>query len=126
MLKQFTTLMVYVQDMNRAVSFYRDVLGLPVEMESPGWSQFSLGNGASIGLHPSMEARSPQPGWVPGFAIDDIKSAKERLTAGGARIAQDFHDIPGGVVLEFSDPDGNHIDISQMGISCADLGVGSR
>jgi predicted enzyme related to lactoylglutathione lyase len=123
---RFTGLMVYIHDMDRAVGFYRDVLGLPVEMESQGWSQFSLGNGASLGLHPSREARSPQPGWIPGFEVDDVKSAKLKLSTAGAKITQDFHDIPGGVVLEFTDPDGNPMSVSQMGISCADLGVASR
>jgi predicted enzyme related to lactoylglutathione lyase len=126
MLKQFTTLMVYVRDMDRAVSFYRDVLGLDVEVQSPGWSQFKLGNGASLGLHVAMGEIDPKPGWVPGFSVEDVRAAKEKLVASGAMIAQDYHDIPGGVVLEFTDPDGNHIDVSQMGISCADLGVASR
>ena len=29
--------------MNRAVKFYRDVLGLSLEFQSPGWSEFSTG-----------------------------------------------------------------------------------
>ena len=126
MLKQFTTLMVHVRDMDRAVGFYRDVLGLPLEMQSPGWSQFELGGGAALGLHAATEVAKPQPGWVPGFAVADVKAAKERLIAGGATIASDFHDILGGVVLEFTDPDGNHIDVSQTGTSCAELGVVSH
>jgi predicted enzyme related to lactoylglutathione lyase len=122
MLKQFTTLMVYVKDMKRSVSFYRDVLGLSLEMESPGWSQFALGNGASLGLHVATgEAGAPRLGWIPGFNVDDIKAAKSRVLAAGATITQDFHDIPGGVVIEFTDLDGNSIDVSEMGISCADL-----
>ncbi len=33
----------FVADMNRAVKFYRDVLGLPLKFESPGWSEFVTG-----------------------------------------------------------------------------------
>jgi catechol 2,3-dioxygenase-like lactoylglutathione lyase family enzyme len=33
---------VFVSDMKRAVSFYRDVLGLPLKFESPGWSKNSI------------------------------------------------------------------------------------
>ena len=36
MLKKLTTLIVYVGDMERSVPFYRDVLGLPLQAESPG------------------------------------------------------------------------------------------
>ncbi len=124
MLKQLTTLIVYVGDMDRSVPFYRDVLGLPLQMESAGWSQFDIGNGAVLGLHGSRsEPRDPRPGWLPGFAVDDVKATRQALVAAGATIAQDFHDIPGGVVLEFADPDGNRISAAQAGVSCADLGV---
>jgi predicted enzyme related to lactoylglutathione lyase len=123
MLKGFTTLMVYVRDMDRSVAFYRDTLGLPLEMQSPGWSQFTLADGAILGLHVARESATPHPGFVPGFAVDDVKQAKERLVSAGARITGDFHDIPGGVVLEFTDPDGNEITVSQLGTSCAELGV---
>jgi predicted enzyme related to lactoylglutathione lyase len=122
---QFTGLMVYVQDMSRAVAFYRDVLQLPLEMESPGWSQFALGNGLWLGLHPSREPAEPSRGWLPGFEVSDIQDTKQRVQASGSEITGDYHDIPGGVVIEFADPDGNKLNASQMGISCADLGVAS-
>jgi predicted enzyme related to lactoylglutathione lyase len=116
--------MVYVRDMERAVPFYRDVLGLPLQMQSPGWSQFDLGGGMILGLHVVMgEAKAPQPGWVPSFQVDDVKAAKQRLVDAGATIALDFHDIPNGVVLECLDPDGNPIDLMQPGISCVSLGA---
>jgi predicted enzyme related to lactoylglutathione lyase len=31
----------FVGDMDRAVKFYRDVVGLPLKFQSPGWSEFS-------------------------------------------------------------------------------------
>jgi lactoylglutathione lyase len=121
MLKQLSTLMVYVGDMPRAVSFYRDVLGLPLQLESPGWSQFDLGNGAIIGLH--VGKPSTGGGWIPGFEVDDIRAADQRVRAAGASIDHGFHDVPGGVVLEFKDPDGNPVQVTQMGVTCADLGL---
>ena len=33
--------MVFVSDMARSVAFYRDVVGLPLTFQSPGWSEFS-------------------------------------------------------------------------------------
>ncbi len=30
----------FVDDMNRAVAFYRDVIGLPLKFQSPEWSEF--------------------------------------------------------------------------------------
>jgi len=31
----------FVADMDHAVKFYRDVLGLPLRIQSPGWTEFS-------------------------------------------------------------------------------------
>lgn len=33
----------FVADMDRAMKFYCDVLGLPLRFQSPGWSEFSTG-----------------------------------------------------------------------------------
>jgi len=43
---------VFVSDMKQAVSFYRDVLGLPLKFESPGWTEFPT-QGATLALHKS-------------------------------------------------------------------------
>ena len=44
--EQVDFISIPTRDAARAIAWYRDVLGLQMEMESPGWSQFSLGNGA--------------------------------------------------------------------------------
>ena len=33
----------FVAEMDKAVKFYRDVVGLKVKFESPGWSEFVTG-----------------------------------------------------------------------------------
>ena len=38
--------------MKRSVSFYRDVIGLPLKFESPGWTEFAT-DGATLALHAS-------------------------------------------------------------------------
>jgi predicted enzyme related to lactoylglutathione lyase len=121
-----STLMVYVKDMPRAVAFYRQVLGGAPAVESPGWSQFDLGSGIILGLHRARDGHpAPAPGWTPGFNVADLRPSRERALAAGGTIAGEYHDIPGGVVVEVSDPDGNVISLQQMGITCADLGVTS-
>jgi lactoylglutathione lyase len=32
---------VFVSDMQRSVAFYRDVIGLPLQFQSPGWTEFA-------------------------------------------------------------------------------------
>ena len=43
---------VFVSDMERSVAFYRDVIGLTLRFESPGWTEFDTG-GATLALHAS-------------------------------------------------------------------------
>ena len=42
----------FVADMDKAVKFHRDVLGLKVKFESPGWSEFATGE-TTLALHPA-------------------------------------------------------------------------
>jgi hypothetical protein len=43
-------IMVNVSDMSRSVAFYRDVLGLPLQFQSAGWSEFQTG-ATTLALH---------------------------------------------------------------------------
>jgi catechol 2,3-dioxygenase-like lactoylglutathione lyase family enzyme len=42
----------FVADMDKAVKFHRDVLGLKVKFESPGWSEFAAGE-TTLTLRPA-------------------------------------------------------------------------
>jgi catechol 2,3-dioxygenase-like lactoylglutathione lyase family enzyme len=42
----------FVGDMDKAVKFHRDVLGLKVKFDSPGWSEFVTGE-TTLALHPA-------------------------------------------------------------------------
>jgi predicted enzyme related to lactoylglutathione lyase len=125
MLKNLSSLMVYTRDMQRSVAFYRDTLGFKLDMESPFWSQFDLGDGVILGLHHADEHTPAQPvgGWQPTFLVDDVVAAKQAVLSAGSTTAGDLHDIPGGVVYTFTDPDNNQITVQQNGVTCAQLGV---
>jgi catechol 2,3-dioxygenase-like lactoylglutathione lyase family enzyme len=43
-----------VADMDKAVKFCRDVLGLKLKFESPGWSEFVTGE-TTLALHPASD-----------------------------------------------------------------------
>jgi len=44
----------FVADMDKAVKFHRDVLGLKLKFESPAWSEFATGE-TTLALHPSSD-----------------------------------------------------------------------
>jgi len=66
----------FVADMDRAVKFHRDVLGLPLKFESPGWSEFVTGE-TTLALHPAS-AKNPAGAVELGFTVADIQKFHRR------------------------------------------------
>ena len=128
MIEGMHTVWCQVSEMDRALTFYRDVLGLRVSYTSPYWTEFDLGNG-KLGLHPTLSGNSRSPlgefgcGWFVGLRTTDLQGLRERLVGAGVRIHGDYHDIPGGTVLDFEDPDGNALEAMQEGITAKQLGT---
>ena len=114
-----------VSDMDRAVAFYRDVLGLASKFASPYWSEFDAGNGVTIALHHQLDPGQPlvaqSAGWVLGVQTDDLASLRAKVEAGGGTVVGEYHDTPSGVVLTMADLDGNQFQAIQIGKKTADL-----
>src|SRR5205823_1757255 len=69
----------FVADMDRAVRFYRDVLGLPLKFQSPEWSEFATGT-TTLALHPAS-AKSPAGKVELGFTVPDLDQFHQGMTA---------------------------------------------
>jgi catechol 2,3-dioxygenase-like lactoylglutathione lyase family enzyme len=68
----------FVADMDRGVKFYRDVLGLSLKFQSPGWSEFSTGE-TSLGLHPGSE-KNPAGSIELGFNVTNLEKFHQEMT----------------------------------------------
>ena len=60
---QLRYIIKFVADMDKAVKFYRDVLGLRVKFESPGWSEFVTGE-TTLALHPASDKNRERSNWA--------------------------------------------------------------
>ena len=105
---QFRYAIKFVMDMNKAVKFYRDTLGLQLRFESPGWSEFATGE-TTLALHPPSDKNLA--GKVEfGFTVADVEEAFYRdMSAQGVLFSipptkQDF----GGLLAQFVDSEGAH------------------
>lgn len=103
---------VYVSDLDRAVDFYTNTLGLKLVQHVPQhWAQVDAGKGSMIGLHPAGP-HSPRPGAQGaisiGFFIDNpIDGVYNELVERGV-IFTGPPQSDGPVELAFfTDPDGN-------------------
>jgi lactoylglutathione lyase len=101
---------IYVSDMQRSTTFYRDVLGLPLKFSSPGWTEFNNG-GTTLALHRYMGNAASTPEASAGqatlvFALDDLQSAYDTLQAEGAKFSMAPQKQPSGLTFAIlHDPD---------------------
>jgi lactoylglutathione lyase len=104
---------VFVSDMERSVSFYRDVVGLPLRFESPEWSEFATG-GATLALHRSDSPRADRPRsrlepagcCRPGFSASDLDAFHRRMVENGVPCLREPEEIFGTRIAQYADPDG--------------------
>lgn len=112
---------VFVSDMKRSVAFYRDVLGLPLKFESPGWTEFA-NEGSTLALHPA-DAVNPEPaseGTSPagachlGFVVENLDKFHHTMQAKGVTCLQPpkMQDFGSRLAL-YADPDGLPFSIAE-------------
>ena len=106
-----THVIKFVADMDRAVKFYRDVLGLPLKFQSPGWSEFGTGE-TTLALHPAT-ANNPAGGVELGFTVPDLQEFHQEMSQKGVKFTmpptkQEF----GSELAQFVDSEGGHCSVS--------------
>lgn len=103
----------FVADMDRAVKFYRDVLGLPLRFQSPGWSEFSTGE-TLLALHPASE-KNPAGSVELGFNVINLEDFYQEMSAKGVQFSmpptkQDF----GSALAQFLDSEGGRCSVAEQ------------
>lgn len=92
-------------DVEKAVAFYRDGLGLTVKF-ADGTRYAALdGGGTTFALASPEEDLAKAP--AISFKVDDVPAAIERLTAAGAELVTAAHDGPHETRAVLRDPAGN-------------------
>jgi lactoylglutathione lyase len=116
-------IMVNVSDMSRSVAFYRDILGLSLKFESPGWSEFQTG-ATTLALH-QIRARGggegralagPVAGTCSiGFSVENLEGTHRELAARGAQfVLAPTEQADEGIRLAVcTDPDGLAISFAE-------------
>ena len=109
---------IFVSDMDAAVRFYTEALGLKLlERYGNHFASIDGGHGLTIGLHPaSPQNPAGRAGSITlGFqASEPIRDAVAALKARGVTFHGDVVDDKQVLIAHFEDPDGNRCYLSEM------------
>jgi len=114
------TVSVPVTGFDKALSFYRDLLGFRVQLDGRMFNWMELGPdepGSKVGIY---EYKEGLPGRRPGettglnFDTDDIHELHRKLVAKDAQIIlPPTRQAWGGIIMDFKDFDGNQLEATQ-------------
>lgn len=107
-------LLVPVDDFERGVAFYRDVLGLPLLFSAPAQMAFFMCGTVRLLVGVVPAGQKAQRGSAIYFKVKEIKGVFSSLSASGVRFGADPHIVhrtPKSELwlAEFTDPDGNQL-----------------
>jgi lactoylglutathione lyase len=110
---------ITVSDMARSVAFYRDIVGMPLRFETPGWAEFET-VGATWALHlcavsdtefdPSRES----PGQCrAAFQVADLDAFHTRMAEHRVPCVGEPRETFGTRIAQYTDPDGMVFSVSE-------------
>jgi len=102
-----------VQDMDRAVRFYRDILGLAVEFEQEDWAVFAHNIGLMLSPEPLPQDALRMNAVMLTLGVEDVHATYHELIERGVPFLVGPTDVGGAIVASLHDPDGNVLQLIQ-------------
>jgi lactoylglutathione lyase len=114
-IKRVGNVILAVKDLDKSVTFYHEILGLPIKNQRRTWVDLGQ-TGALLSLHPASitsdhSSNNMEGGIVIGFLVGDVKSALDELKSMGIRVHRDIVDREAGKNAIILDPDGYMISL---------------
>lgn len=111
---------IYVSDMDRAIHFYTEVLGLKLQVRIGNeWAEIAAGKGLVLGLHPARPPATPAPGTAGAINIElavttSLDDVVESLTQKGVQFREPIANYENVRLAALADPDGNGLLLAQV------------
>ena len=109
---QMKNVVIFVRDLDKAKTFYKEQLKLPLVNESQAMMEFFPGAGTTLGVALAMhEAALPLVGRHTGISlrVDELDTLYQELVRAGVRFSEPLESSPWGKMAVVQDPDGNQI-----------------
>ena len=117
MIRGLAGVIIWTDDLDGMIDFYRDTLGLTPHSERPSFVSFKWGASGSVsGVIPGVKGASSDPYRVMvNLDVEDIHAAHERLSQAGVEFTRPpEREHWGGWVCTFTDPDGNILQLLEQ------------
>jgi predicted enzyme related to lactoylglutathione lyase len=116
MVKGVHSAIIWTDNFERLMAFYRDRLGLEPEFEGEGFVMFRSASGGQLGLglHSEVSGQSKEPLRVMvNFLVADVHEEFERMRARGVTFIKEPEVDPadGFTIATIVDPDGNTLQL---------------
>ena len=107
---------VVVKDLQSALKFYTEIVGLTLKEQSPeyGWAELSGPEGIRLGVaqETSDEVFKAGMNAVVTITVDDLSATCSSFLSKGAKLVGEVIEVPGHVKMQtFEDVDGNKFQI---------------
>lgn len=114
-LQSIRSVIVQVDDLQRAKAFYSAALGRPPYFDEPFYVGYDV-DGQELGLHPDVSRQKPGPGGAVAYwKVDEISASWDLLEGLGGQAVELPHDVGGGIETAImADPFGNLIGLIQF------------
>ena len=110
---------LHVEDMEREVAFFRDILSMPVLGRGDGWAHLDAGGGTLFELFEGGKASSDvkrpqeQPLEV-GFRVGNLDRAIAELRDKAVQFVGEIGQGDSARWIHFRDPEGNNLEIKEV------------
>ncbi len=114
MIKGLRGASIWSEDLGNLLPFYRDVLGLKVALQTPGFIVLGdLGAPAlALGTHSEVRGRNADPArHMVALTTDDVRSDWKRLKDAGVEFVEDPTDYNNVRIATLKDPEGNLVQL---------------
>lgn len=108
--KKISVVLIGVENMDRAVKFYRDVLGLPVKFQTDDYAEVAT-HGAVLALEKRTEVVANGPAFT--FPTANIRQDRDELQKLKVKFWKELREESYGWVMMPQDSEGNIFEIVQ-------------
>ncbi len=110
MATQLKYVIKFVADMDAAIAFHRDTLGIPVKFATPFWTEMATGE-TTLALHPASP-ENPAGSVQVGYGVDDVDDFYAAQSAAGLEFIRPPTMKHGARIAALMDCEGAEIRVS--------------